>query len=347
VRKTKRDNPKCYFHFLPKSASDKLSEDGLPMVGEKFSKDEPFYSILDEVTGEHKITKYKSNEPCIIDEVRVLDGESYPQNVSIKMRLNRNPIIGDKFSSRHGQKGVLSQLWPLRDMPFSESGMTPDVIINPHAFPSRMTIGMLVESLAGKSGALHGIFQDATPFQFDEKNRAVDYFGEQLVKAGYNYYGNEPLYNGITGTEFHADIYIGVVYYQRLRHMVADKYQVRATGGHHVLTHQPLKGRKIGGGIRFGEMERDSLLAHGVSFMLHDRLMICSDASKTYVCTLCGSILSTQTQKSTTTYGAQVMCRACETSQGIEVVAIPYVFLYLATELSAMNIKLTLAVSET
>ena len=126
-------------------------------------------------------------------------------------------------------------------MPFSESGMQPDVIINPHAFPSRMTIGMLVESMAGKAGAMHGIAQDATPFQFTEEDTAVEYFGEQLKAAGYNYYGNEPMYSGITGQEFAADIYFGVVYYQRLRHMVLDKFQVRTTGPVDPVTRQPVK----------------------------------------------------------------------------------------------------------
>lgn len=146
-------------------------------------------------------------------------------------------------------------------MPFSESGMQPDVIINPHAFPSRMTIGMLVESMAGKAGAMHGLAQDATPFKyvtpehhnhvltdmnihdlrFSEEDTAVSYFGEQLKAAGYNYYGNEPMYSGITGEEFAADIYLGVVYYQRLRHMVLDKFQVRTTGPVDPITRQPVK----------------------------------------------------------------------------------------------------------
>jgi DNA-directed RNA polymerase I subunit RPA2 len=174
----------------------------------------------------------------------------------------------------------MSILWPQVDMPFTESGMSPDVIINPHAFPSRMTIGMLVESMAGKAGAIHGIYQDATPFRFDEKNMAVKYFGEQMLKAGYSYYGTEPMYSGVLGTEFKADIYFGVVYYQRLRHMVKDKFQVRSIGPVNQITKQPLKGRKLGGGIRFGEMERDSLIAHGASFLLQDRFMGCSDSSK-------------------------------------------------------------------
>ena len=177
-------------------------------------------------------------------------------------------------------------------MPFSESGMQPDVIINPHAFPSRMTIGMLIESMAGKAGAMHGLAQDATPWTFGEDDTPVEYFGEQLRAAGYNYLGNEPMYSGITGQELRADIYLGVVFYQRLRHMVNDKFQVRTTGPVHALTRQPVKGRKRAGGIRFGEMERDALLAHGTSFLLQDRLFHCSDATTAYVCRTCGSLLS-------------------------------------------------------
>jgi DNA-directed RNA polymerase I subunit RPA2 len=163
------------------------------------------------------------------------------QKLHIKLRIPRSPVIGDKFSSRHGQKGVCSQKYPAVDMPFSESGMQPDIIINPHAFPSRMTIGMFVESIAAKAGAMHGFAQDGTPFCFSETETPSDYFGEQLIAAGYNYHGNEPMYSGITGKEFAADIYIGVVYYQRLRHMVGDKWQVRTTGPVDQVTHQPVK----------------------------------------------------------------------------------------------------------
>jgi len=219
-------------------------------------------------------------------------GDTECQHVQIMFRIPRSPVIGDKFSSRHGQKGVCSQKWPAVDMPFSESGMQPDVIINPHAFPSRMTIGMLIESMAGKAGAMHGLSQDATPWTFGEHDTPVSYFGEQLRAAGYNYMGNEPMYSGITGQELRADIYLGVVYYQRLRHMVNDKFQVRTTGPVHALTRQPVKGRKRAGGIRFGEMERDALLAHGTSFLLQDRLLNCSDYTTAYVCRTCGSLIS-------------------------------------------------------
>lgn len=156
------------------------------------------------------------------------------------------------------------------------------------------------------------------------------------------------MYSGVSGVEFKADIYLGVVYYQRLRHMVKDKYQVRSTGPINQLTHQPIKGRKVGGGIRFGEMERDSLLAHGVSFFLHDRLMNCSDSSKAYLCRHCGGILSPATKLSNENRGIgssyPATCLYCETSSGIEVIYLPYVFKYLCMELAAMNIKMTLFV---
>ncbi|RKO97790.1 beta and beta-prime subunits of DNA dependent RNA-polymerase, partial [Caulochytrium protostelioides] len=241
--------------------------DGLPKVGVRMEQGDVMCAYTDDVTGKVTLKAYKSAEAGIVDEVRVCGGDTPGeplQKIHIKFRIPRAPLIGDKFSSRHGQKGVLSQRWPAVDMPFSESGIQPDVIINPHAFPSRMTIGMFVESLAGKAGALHGYAQDATPFRFSEDYPAADHFGEQLRAAGFNYHGNEPMYSGITGEEFKADIYIGVVYYQRLRHMVSDKYQVRTTGPVHNLTQQPIKGRKRAGGIRFGEMERDSLLAHEI-----------------------------------------------------------------------------------
>lgn len=157
-----------------------------------------------------------------------------------------------------------------------------------------MTIAQIIESMAGKAGALHGHPQDSTPFQFTEENTAADFFGHQLRKAGYNYHGNEPMYSGITGREFAADIYLGVVHYQRLRHMVNDKFQVRTTGPINGITGQPIKGRAKGGGIRVGEMERDSLLAHGAAFLLQDRLMNCSDSQRAWICRDCGSFLSTQ-----------------------------------------------------
>eukprot|EP01038_Epipyxis_sp_PR26KG_P013003 gene13003-17433_t len=228
--------------FTSNKYVEELDFDGLPFEGTCVEYGMPICCIVDTNTQEHRVINHKDNERAYVQTVRVIATTSNRtkkaslRKVSITLRYRRNPVIGDKFSSRHGQKGTLSVLWPQENMPFSESGISPDVLINPHAFPSRMTIGMLVESMAGKSGAMYGVYQDSTPFQFHEKRKVIDYLGEQL----------------------------------RLRHMVSDKSQVRSTGPVMAITRQPVKGRKKHGGIRLGEMERDALLSHGVAFCLHD-----------------------------------------------------------------------------
>ena len=368
---------------IPAKAQAFLETDGLPQIGTKVTEGQvvlahhsvmldPGTGKLVNLDGRTEFFKYKDQEEAYIDQVRMLGSESGDQpcqKVSIKYRIPRRPVIGDKFSSRHGQKGVCSFLWPSENMPFSETGIQPDVIINPHAFPSRMTIGMFVESLAGKSGALHGLAQDCTPFTFSEDNTAGDFFGEQLRQAGYNFYGNEPMYSGITGKEFAADIYLGVVYYQRLRHMVSDKFQVRTTGPVNALHGQPIKGRSKGGGIRVGEMERDSLIAHGCAYLLQDRLLDCSDKQRAWVCRDCGSMLSTMmvpNQFASARGGrmepsGMVRCRACARDARWEdgkmkiwedgagkrfvggdnttVVNVPGVLRYLDVELASMGVR--------
>jgi DNA-directed RNA polymerase I subunit RPA2 len=231
--------------------------------------------------------------------------------------------------------------------------MTPDVLINPHAFPSRMTIGMLIESMAGKAGAMHGMFHDATPFQFHEERRAIDYFGEQLRSSGYSYYGSEPLYNGLTGNLMHADIFIGVVFYQRLRHMVSDKAQARSTGPVVALTRQPVKGRKKHGGIRLGEMERDSLLSHGVAFCLQDRLMNCSDAHVAYACSKCQSLLTVYSRSHAAIRNAAgnsrhsfQFCIKCKSGSNVKSLNLPYVYRFLTNDLAAMGIKLSINIAD-
>lgn len=347
----------------PHEHSDTVDADGLPHVGAIIWPDQSYYCTKDLTTGKHKAHKLKGEEVAVVDMVTVLSTKDKNlQKANIKLRYNRNPVIGDKFSSRHGQKGVLSIMWPDIDMPYAAAtGIRPDIIINPHAFPSRMTIGMLVESMAAKAGALKGEFVEATPFQKCEgkTESPVEVFGSYLEKAGFARYGQETMISGITGQEMPCDIYLGVVYYQRLRHMVSDKFQVRSTGPINQLTHQPIKGRKFGGGIRFGEMERDSLLAHGAAYLLHDRLHACSDYHVLDVCTRCGSMLTPISTPQTvqglsapmltsvdqTRGGFKVECRACAGSgKYIERVAMPYVFKYLVTELAAMNIKVTLGV---
>ncbi|XP_030303816.1 DNA-directed RNA polymerase I subunit RPA2 isoform X2 [Calypte anna] len=312
---------------------------------------DPFYSFMNLNTGETFTVYYPNKEVGIIDNVRLCSndrGTGKFKKACITVRVPRNPTIGDKFASRHGQKGILSQLWPVEDMPFTENGMVPDILFNPHGFPSRMTIGMLIESMAGKSAALHGVSYDATPFTFTEKNSALKYFGETLVSAGYNFFGTEKMYSGISGLELEADIFVGVVYYQRLRHMVSDKFQVRTTGPRDAVTNQPVQGRNVEGGIRFGEMERDALLAHGTSFLLQDRLFNCSDGSVAYVCMSCGSmtspVLEKLPQSSSVTSNRRYSCSVCSEVDTIEVVPVPHVFRYFVAELAAMNIKTKLKV---
>ncbi|CAF89806.1 unnamed protein product, partial [Tetraodon nigroviridis] len=330
---------------------DKLDADGLPHIGSVLRYGDPFYSYVDLNTGQSSVSYYRSQEACVVDNIKVCSNDSGAgrfKHVCITTRVPRNPTIGDKFASRHGQKGILSRLWPAEDMPFTESGMCPDILFNPHGFPSRMTIGMLIESMAGKSGALHGLSHDATPFTFSEDTSALEYFGEMLRAGGYNYYGTERLYSGLSGQELEADIFIGVVYYQRLRHMVSDKFQVRTTGARDKVTNQPVGGRNVQGGIRFGEMERDALLAHGSSFLLHDRLFNCSDRSVAQVCVDCGSLLSPLLEKPPPYWSAtrhrKTVCMLCGRSDSIASLSVPYVFRYFVAELAAMNIKVKLEV---
>ena len=327
-----------------------LEADGLPVVGAPVEEGSVDLCVYDSVEGRYVNKRVKDSEKGFVESVRLVASEKEDSRGSLDLvytvRYPRNPVIGDKFSSRHGQKGVLSVLWPQEDMPFTESGITPDVIINPHAFPSRMTIGMLVESLAGKGGALKGEFQTVKTFEGYANDSVVDYFGAQLVERGFNYYGNEVMYSGIYGTPLKVDIFQGVVYYQRLRHMVSDKSQARATGAVDVLTHQPIKGRKKGGGIRFGEMERDSLLSHGAAFCLNDRLLRSSDYAEGFACSKCGSLLGAYAKNEFSLEGGQrIVCTTCKEKARGRKIAYPYVLRYLMNELASMGVKLELKIS--
>lgn len=268
-----------YTNFLDSKYESLFDEDGLPYIGRKIEQDDPICAYVDLVKQETQFHRYKSSEPAFVYDVKILSNgnDKLIQRVAITLIIRRDPIIGDKFANRHGQKGICSFLWPAENMPFTESGIVPDILFNPHGFPSRMTIGQMIETLAGKSAAMHGLVHDSTPFVFSEDNVASEYYGKLLESCGFNYYGTERMFSGVDGRQLEANIFIGVVYYIRLRHMVGDKYQVRSTGPIDQITHQPVKGRKRAGGIRFGEMERDSLLAHGTTFLLQDRLFNNSD----------------------------------------------------------------------
>ncbi|ENN77884.1 hypothetical protein YQE_05562, partial [Dendroctonus ponderosae] len=225
----------------------------------------------------------------------------------------------------------------------NSAALAETLVFNPHGFPSRMTIAMMIELMAGKSAAIHGLVHDATPFKFSEDDTAVDYFGRLLELGGYDYYGTETMYSGIDGREMTAQIFFGVVHYQRLRHMVSDKWQVRSTGPMDIVTRQPIKGRKKGGGVRFGEMERDALISHGATFLLQDRLLNCSDKCLANICTTCGSLLapiSLVTRKADKPHLTETkdICKMCGDKMNVLRIQIPYIFKFFVTQLASCNI---------
>ena len=331
-----------------------LEADGLPPMGQKLTEGDAVCCLYDTDANSKKTEKHKDGEECWVEQINLIGGGGIEEGptgmkeghvrVSMKLRIPRNPVVGDKFASRHGQKGVMAFLWPQEDMPFMAGGFSPDILFNPHGFPSRMTIGMLIESIAGKAAVVKGQpVVDATTFrEYDDGKPSHEYFGQQLRECGYEFLGTEEMYSGIHGTMITANIFVGVIYYQRLRHMVLDKAQVRATGPIDPLTRQPVKGRKRHGGIRFGEMERDSLLSHGVSFLLRDRLLRCSDAYSDSACKSCGTILSHVPNKDDPE--APPKCIAC--GDACVTVPIPFVFRYLCAELASMNIAVKLQLED-
>jgi DNA-directed RNA polymerase subunit B len=249
--------------------------------------------------------------------------------VKVRVRDLRIPEIGDKFASRHGQKGVIGMIFPGYDMPYTEDGIVPDIILNPHAIPSRMTVGQLLEEIAGKLGAIKARFIDASPFYKED----IDGLRFELLKLGYDPNAREVVYDGRTGEIVERPVVVGVSFYQRLYHMVSDKMHARATGKVQLLTRQPTEGKARQGGLRFGEMERDSLVGHGASMLVRDRLLEASDSYILYVCRLCGHISWYNRRKGV------YECPIHGAEGDIKPVKVPYAFKLLLQELMSMAIK--------
>ena len=267
----------------------------------------------------------KKGEEGYIDRIFTSITPNGYKLVKVVIRTLRVPEVGDKFASRAGQKGTTGEVYPTEDMPYTDSGIIPDIIMNPHAIPSRMTINQLMETVLGKSCCMEGEFGDATPFTSSSDNIAEE-LCQRLERNGFERTGKEMLYNGFTGEQM-GMVFIGPVFYQRLKHLVSEKIHARSTGPTATLTRQPLEGRSRAGGLRFGEMERDAALAHGGVRFLKERLFEQSDKYTVAICDKCGNFAT-----------GERLCRACETDK-VSHVNMPYVSKLVIQELNAMCIK--------
>ena len=278
----------------------------------------------------------RPSETGVVDTVVMTQSDEGGKMYKIRVRDMRIPEIGDKFASRHGQKGVLGILAKNEDLPYTADGVTPDVLINPHAFPSRMTVGMFMESITGKAAALRGRQFDGSAFVGEK----LDDVKEIMDQTGFKYSGKEIMYDGRTGKSFPVEVFIGVVYYQKLHHMVADKIHARARGQVQMLTKQPTEGRARGGGLRFGEMERDCLIAYGASMILKDRLLDESDKAEIFVCERCGLVAYHDVKQ------RKYVCRVCGDKGKVSSVSVAYAFKLLLQEMQSLNIAPRLLIKE-
>lgn len=326
---------------------DKLDDDGTISVGALVSADDVIIGKTLRISEEavkvgDKIKKFnkrdsstalKHAENAVVEQVLLTTNQDGYKICKIRVRSQRVPQIGDKFASLHAQKGTCGMVFREEDMLFAANGITPDIIINPHAFPSRMTIGHLMECLLGKVSALGAKLGDGTPF---DRELSIENISNVLKTLGYHLHGNEVMFNGHTGRKMEVQYFMGPTYYQRLKHMVDDKIYSRSRGKMQVLVRQPMEGRANCGGLRFGEMERDCQISHGAAQFLKERLCDVSDGYEVPVCNLCGLLINSHRK---TKKHESLACPRCKARPyEISLVRLPYAAKLLFQELMCMNI---------
>ena len=312
-----------------------VSDNGLPIINSVINENDVIIgkvvNLRNDAAGyafRDASTTHKNSEKCRIDGVwQDKNSDGYPF-IKVRTVSERIPQIGDKVSSRHGQKGTIGMMMEEEDMPFTSTGLRPDIIMNPHAVPSRMTIAQLMENIFGKIGVRKGTLGDGTPYS----HLKVEDLKKHMVEMGMHPYGNEILYNGQTGEMMQAEIFMGPTFYQRLKHMVIDKKHSRARGPIVSLTRQPCEGRSRDGGLRVGEMERDCMLSHGISVFTKERLMDVSDPFKTGLCKSCGTLAVVNPVEGI------YSCGACGNKTDFVMKTIPYAMKLWMQELEAMHI---------
>jgi DNA-directed RNA polymerase subunit B len=275
--------------------------------------------------------KLKAGESGVVDNVMVTETSGATKIVKVVVRSEMFPEHGDKMGSRHAQKGVIGSIIPQEEMPFTSSGIVPDLLLNPMGLPNRMTAGHILEMLGAKATCVNGIIGDGTPFA-RKGNDLIKEYGDVLERSGYDRYGNEMLYDGRTGRRLKSEIFIGPVYYFRLSQMTKLKLQVRSRGPVQILTRQPTEGKPRSGGIRFEEMQRDALVGHGASILLKDRMLDQSDKDSVWICRECGDTGYMDRVKNVP------VCPMCGGTSKLESVEISYAFKLLLDELKSMHI---------
>ncbi|KAF5742469.1 DNA-directed RNA polymerase isoform 1 [Tripterygium wilfordii] len=314
-----------------------LDEDGIAAPGEIIRPNDIYVNKRPS----WQTFKGPEGEPSVVDRVSLFSDRNNNMCIKFIIRQTRRPEVGDKFSSRHGQKGVCGTIVQQEDFVFSERGICPDLIMNPHGFPSRMTVGKMIELLGGKAGVSSGRFHYGSAFGEPSGHAdRVEAISETLVKCGFSYNGKDFLYSGITGTPLQSYVFMGPIYYQKLKHMVLDKMHARGSGPRVMLTRQPTEGRARNGGLRVGEMERDCLIAYGASMLIYERLMISSDPFEVQVCRGCG-LLGYYNHKLKTG-----ICSTCKSGDNISTMKLPYACKLLIQELQSMNIVPRLKLDE-